>query len=156
MSISIESEAKKLYDNRLMQNDEQISLFEEALVRIEDEHNFQHIPLLCRAFDDETANYEVMYEMVHAIERYDKISTPAQATAQFISAIPFMLPHAGEWLEILLFGILNDNTSRQVFAEKLADSSQSIKDQVHNVLRKIVADDPESFQHKVAEVILPH
>lgn len=152
MAINIQLEAEKLYNNRLMQDDEQIALFEEALERIGSEHDFQHIPLLCRAFDDETEHYEVMYGMVHAVERYDKFSTPAQATAKFINAIPSMLPHAAEWLETLLFGILNDDASRRVFAEQLANSPQDVQNQVRSILRKIVADDPGAFQNKVAEV----
>lgn len=152
MAINIQLEAEKLYTNRLMQDSEQIALFEEALERIGSEHDLQHIPLLCRAFDDETEHYEVMYGMVHTVERYDKLSTPAQATAKFISAIPSMLPQAAEWLETLLFGILNDNAARQVFAELLAASPSDIQNRVRSILRKIVADDPEAFQAKVAEV----
>jgi hypothetical protein len=152
MAINIDLEAEKLYSNRLMQDNEQIALFEEALERIEGEHDFLHIPILCRAFDDETEHYEVMYGMVHAVERYDKFSTPAQATATFISAIPAMLPQAAEWLETLLFGILNEDASRRVFAEQLALSPPNTQQQVRSILRKIVADDPEAFQTKVAEV----
>jgi hypothetical protein len=152
MAINIELEAEKLYTNRLMQDNEQIALFEEALERIGGEQDPQHIPLLCRAFDDETEHYEVMYGMVHAVERYDKFSSPVQATAEFIKAIPLMLPQAAEWLETLLFGILNDDASRQVFAEQLVISSPDVQSQVRDALRKIVADDPEAFQTKVAEV----
>ena len=152
MDINIELEAEKLYTNRLMQDNEQIALFEEALERIEAERNVQHIPLLCRAFDDETEHYEVMYGMVHAVERYDKFSTPAQATATFISSIPAMLPQAAEWVETFLFGILNDDAARQIFAEQLAISPPNVQDQIRSLLRKIVADDPEAFQTKVAEV----
>lgn len=152
MAINIQLEAEKLYNNRLMQDNEQIALFEEALERIGDEHDFQHIPLLCRAFDDETEHYEVMYSMVHAVERYDKFGTPDQTSAKFISAIPSMLPQAAEWLETLLFGILNDNASRQIFAKQLAISPQNVQNQVRSTLRKIVADDPQAFQTKVAEV----
>jgi hypothetical protein len=152
MAINIELEAEKLYANRLMQDNEQIASFEEALERIGGEHDFQHIPLLCKAFDDETEHYEVMYGMVHTIERYDKFNGPAQATAKFISAIPLMLPQAAEWLETLLFGILNDDKSRRVFAEQLTTTPLDVQNQVRSILRKIVADDPEAFQNKVAEV----
>jgi hypothetical protein len=152
MATNIEIEAEKLYANRLMQDNEQIALFEEALERIGSELNPKHIPLFCRAFDDETEHHEVMYGMVHMVERYDKLSSPAEATAEFISAIPLMLPQAAEWLETLLFGILNDNAARQVFAEQLAISPPEVQNQVRNALRKIVADDPEAFQTKVAEV----
>lgn len=153
MAIDINAEAQRLQDNRLMENNEQIAQFEEALEQITNERNPEHIALLCRAFDDDTEHHEVMYSMVHAVERYDEFSTPAKATAEFVKAIPSMLPHASEWLETLLFGILNEDASRRVFAEQLANSTPTTQEQIVGVLRKIAAESPDQFQAKVDEIL---
>jgi hypothetical protein len=152
MAITLEQAAQDLYANRLMLDNEQISAFEEALTRITSERDFHHIPLLTRALDDATEQYDVMDSVVHAIERYDKFSSPAKATATFIEAIPSLIPQAGEWLDIMLYRILNDDASRQVFAEQLAASSLTVREKVTSVLNKIAAEEPQAFQTKVAEV----
>ena len=152
MAITLEQAAQNLYANRLMLDNEHISAFEEALTRITSERDFHHIPLLARALDDATEQYDVMDSVVHAIERYDKFSSPAEATATLIETIPSLIPQAGEWLDIMLYRILNDDASRQVFAEQLAASSLAVREKVTGVLSKIAAEEPETFQTKVAEV----
>lgn len=153
MAINIELVGKQLRDNRLMKDDEQIRLFEEALEQIGDEQNAANISALCQGFDDDTEHSEVMFGLIHTIEGYDSFSPPEEAMSNFIQAAPSMLPHAADWLRTMLVRILNDTNSRLSFAQSLANSGPDDKKIIQDTLQKISIEDPTKFKEKVSEVV---
>ncbi len=153
MTTSIELATQQLRDNRLMKNNEQIGLFEEAIEQISDDENVEHISALCQGFDDNTEHSEVMFGLIHTIEGYDRLSSPSAAISSFIQAAPTMLPHAADWLRTMLVRILNDANSRLLFRQLLANSEANSKELIRAVLQKISADDPTKFEAKVSEVV---
>lgn len=153
MATNIELATQQLRDNRLMKNNEQIGLFEEAIEQISDNEDVGHISALCQGFDDNTEHSEVMFGLIHTIEGYDRFSSPSEAISNFIQAAPTMLPHAADWLRIMLVRILNDANSRPLFSQLLASSSPNSKEPIRAVLQKISADDPAKFEVKVSEVV---
>jgi hypothetical protein len=153
MATNIELATQKLRDNRLMKNNEQIGLFEEALEQIIEDENVEHISALCQGFDDNTEHSEVMFGLIHTIEGYDRISSPTEAISTFIQAAPSMLPHAADWLRTMLVRILNDADSRLLFSQLLASSGPNSKEPIRTILQKISAEDPADFEAKVSEVV---
>lgn len=153
MKILLNVYSKKLIANRLLRNDDEIEAFKNAREAILKRKNPKDISIFCQAFDDETEDYEVMFGIVHDIEAYDNISSTEIATEQFVISIPFMAEKATEWLEVLLFRILNDDNSRLVFAQILGSSDTSLRSYTLKVLQKIAQEDPEEFREKVDEVI---
>ena len=153
MEGTFENYSKNLINNRLLRSNDEIDTFEAAREAIAERKNPKDISLLCQAFDDETEEYEVMFGLVHTIEMYDKTSTAEIATTEFVKAIPFMADKATEWLEVLLFRILNDDDSRLIFARVLGETDSNIRSYILRVLGKIVNEDPEEFETKVDEVM---
>ncbi len=152
MATDIKLLTQQLRDNRLMKNNEQIGLFEEAVEQISYEENVKDISALCQGFDDSTEHSEVMFGLIHTIEGYDRLSSPTEAISNFIQAAPTMLPQAADWLRTMLVRILNDTDSRLLFSQLLATSSPSSKEPIRAILQKISADDPAKFEAKVSEV----
>ncbi|PAF37579.1 hypothetical protein CHH58_07975 [Terribacillus saccharophilus] len=62
-------ELQNLKDNRLLRDDQEVEKFEKAIKNILKMKDGNNIPLLCQGFDDETENDEVMFGLIHAIER---------------------------------------------------------------------------------------
>ena len=153
MDNAIRTNFEKLVANRLLSSDEEVLLFEEALQFFVEEENPEHISLLCQAFDDDTEDYEVMFGLVHIIEAYDKKTSVETATTEFVKAIPSLLKRGEEWLEVLLIRILNDDTSRIVFAQVIGDADKTTRSTTLNKLKKIAKEDPEEFGDKVADLI---
>ena len=153
MANSIELNSKKLLVNRLLKTDEEIVAFEEAMQFIAERENVDDIRLLCQAFDDDTEEYEVMFGLVHTLESYDKVVSSEIATTAFVKAIPVMPGKADEWLEVLLIRILNDDSSRTVFAQVLGEIEKTTRAQVLKVLKKVAEEDPDEFSEKVDDVV---
>jgi hypothetical protein len=153
MEKEVESNFQKLLTSRLLKDDEDIAAFEEAMQFIAERQDPKDIRLLCQAFDDDTEEYEVMFGLVHTLELYDKVVSPNVATNEFIKAIPLMVGKADEWLEVLLFRILNDDSSRTVFTQVLGEAERSTRTSTLKVLKKIAKEDPEEFGEKVNDVV---
>jgi hypothetical protein len=153
MATDIKSLTQQLRDNRLMKNNDQIGLFEEALEQIGYEEDVKDILALCQGFDDSTEHSEVMFGLIHTIEGYDSLSSPTEAISNFIQAAPTMLPHAADWLRTMLVRVLNDANSRLLFRQLLADSDPSSREPIRATLQRISADDPAKFEEKVSEVM---
>jgi Immunity protein 30 len=153
MAINLESTTRQLRDNRLMKNDEQIRLFEEALEQIGDEGEVAQIAALCQGFDDNTEHSEVMFGLVHTIEGYDNISSAEEAMSNFLEAAPVMLPQAADWLRTMLVRILNDANSRLLFSQLLATTNPASQNVIRAALQNISTEDPAKFGDKVKEVM---
>lgn len=152
MEPNIEFAIQQLRDNRLMETDEQLSIYEQVLDQIGNDEDVTHIPALCQAFDDNTEHREVMVGLVHIIEGYADFSSRKEELSYFLQGAPAMLPHAADWLRTMLVRILNHDKSRELFGELLANSEASIKELIRVALQKISSEDPNIFQTKVAEV----
>jgi hypothetical protein len=152
MTLDIETEIQKLRANRLMEEDEQIDLYEEALDNILAARDPAHIPLLCQGFDDHTEHHEVMHRLVHIIDSYDEKGKFEHRLTGFLRGVPTMVPHATDWLEIMLFRILNHDTARSAFGRALAASGPAVQQPVQQALAKIAREDPAAFSAKVQEV----
>ncbi|WP_052732400.1 Imm30 family immunity protein [Hymenobacter terrenus] len=153
MNTSVELAIQQLRDNRRMEADEQLTIFEEVLDQIAEDEDITNIPALCQGFDDDTDHSEVMWGLIHLIESYDRFSSRAEQLRYFLQGAPAMLPHAAEWLTTMLARVLNQDQARQALANELAASPPAVREPVVDVLRKLAAEDSERFATKVSEVL---
>jgi hypothetical protein len=148
MAISIQNELAVLKANRLMETNEQTRKFISAMENIFSLKNPEVIEYLCEGFDDDTEENEVMFDLVHTIEAYDKIVSPEIATGYFIKGINLMHPHAKGWIEIMLIRILNEDNSRIVFSNLIKHADAKTKKNVRSIIEGLVNEDPEEFSDK--------
>ncbi len=153
MELTTELALQQLRDNRLMSDNEQLAIFEEASYHLGGDEDVANIPALCQGFDDNTEHREVTSGLIPIIEGYDSFSSREEQLKYFIQGAPVMLPHAADWLRTMLVRILNDTDSRLLFSQLLASSSSSSKEPIRAMLQKISADDPDKFAAKVSEVV---
>jgi hypothetical protein len=153
MKTSLDQKISKLIKNRLMLNNEQIGLFEEAMESIFDLHDINRIHQLCLGFDDKTEQQDVMFGLIHGIEAYDGEYGMAATTQTFISAAPKLIPHAVNWLEIILMRYLNNDAARNVLKEELKKAGDESQEVISKALKQIQEKDPEAFYSLVKEVI---
>jgi len=148
-----EKEALRLFNNRLMQTDEEIANFEEAMNLLYEVENIENIEYFCKAFDDNTHQPPIMFSLIHGIENYDNVFGKEIATSKFLDSIQYMLPLAPEWLETMVLRNLNHNQSRDVFTEQLKHKNTDVKSTIKDVIDRLIKRNPQKFQETGKEVL---
>ncbi|ARC72535.1 MULTISPECIES: Imm30 family immunity protein [Bacillus] len=150
--MDIKPDLKKIYENRLLESEDEVQEFEESLAKVLDYGDVSVIPDLCRAFDDDTEQFEVMFGLVHGIERLYKNNIEEGLTYIAI-AVPELLSRAEEWVEILHYRILNHPEVRLAYRNVLSKLDSSIVVNIKDLLTEIKNEDPDMFSVSVDEVI---
>lgn len=97
--MNIKDEIKKLQQNRLLKNEDEVINFEETIGNLLSLKDAKLIKDLCSGFDDSTNNHEVMFGLIHAIEEFEG----EERLLEMAKAIPDMLPHATEMTQKFVF-----------------------------------------------------
>jgi len=150
--LDIKLELKKIRNNRLLENENEIQEFEESLAKVLDYGDISVIPDLCLALDDDTEQFEVMFGLVHGIERLYK-NNIEEGLTYIAKAVPKILNQAEEWIEILHYRILNHPEVRLAYCNVLSKLDSSLMDTIKELLIEIKNEDPEMFSESVDEVI---
>ncbi|MEK5100943.1 Imm30 family immunity protein [Cytobacillus sp. FSL M8-0252] len=150
--MDVKSELKKVYTNRLLQSQKEISEFEEALSYLITLGDTSIISELCMVFDDDTEQYEVMFGLVHGIEQLYKENIEEGLYLIAIS-VPNVIDRAADWMEVLHYRILNHDQVRISYGKVLSKLDEETKRVVINLLNDIKNEDPNLFSSSVDEVI---
>lgn len=150
--MSVKTELKKVYTNRLMQTGDEIIEFEEALSNLMVVGDTSIVGELCMGFDDDTEHHEVMFGLIHGIEYLykDNIEDGLFLIAQ---ATPGVIDRAREWVEILHYRILNDEQSRRLYGGVLSKLDSETKEIIINLLKDIRSEDLTRISNSVDEVL---
>ena len=143
--MDISSQICMLKNVRMLENDEQIILFEKLVKEIVNYSEAEHIKMLCSVFDDATENHEVMFGLIHAIESYDSKVGPEKSLEEVSKSIEVMKVNAYEWLMILHKRILNHAPSCLTYKTIIKDSDDKTKELVVELMRDIAKDNPGKF-----------
>ena len=150
--MDVKSELKKVYTNRLLQSQKEISSFEEAIGNLIGLGDISVITGLCRGFDDDTEQYEIMFGLVHGIEHLYKENIE-EGLYLIALAIPSVINRAREWMEVLHYRILNHEQVRKVYGSVLSQLDDKTKEIIINLLSDIKSEDPNMFSTSVDEVL---
>src|SRR5690348_9410363 len=94
---------ERLNATRLLQTAEECEQFEDALAEIDPASDLALLPMLYEVFDDQTAVPELMWQLLHLIESFEKEAH----LCTLIEKTPFLRKHAPDWLETFWARILN-------------------------------------------------
>lgn len=146
------SDVNKVYTNRLLQNQAEVTEFEQALSNLISSADVSIIGDLCMGFDDDTYKYEVMFGLVHGIEQLykDRIEEGLNLIAL---AVPKVINRAEEWMEVLHYRILNHEQVRITYGKVLSKMDIKTKEIIINLLTNIKDEDPDMFGNSVDEEI---
>ncbi|WP_033843109.1 Imm30 family immunity protein [Geobacillus icigianus] len=150
--MDIKSEIKKVYHNRLLETEKQVEEFEQALKNIYEYDEVSIIKDLMLAFDDNTENHEVMFNLVHTIEHLYK-NKIEEGLKLIANSVPIIIDYGREWIEILHYRILNHPQVRMIYAKVLRDIDIKARNIIKDLLEDIKREDPELFSDSVDEVL---
>ena len=161
--MDIKSHLKRLYDNRLLENENEIRDFNESLMEVIEYNDVSVITDLCLVLDDETEQFEVMFGLIHGIESLYK-NNIEEGLVCIAKAVPKMINSAKEWVEILHYRIwklvqlrrqiiLNHPQVRLAYGKVLSEFDPSITISIKELLIDIKNEDPDMFSESVNEVI---
>lgn len=139
----------ELYENRLMNTDEEVEKFEEISCKLFEVMQEDDILALCRVFDDNTNDHEMMFGLVHLIETFSS----EKAFQLTVSGIADMNVTAPEWAKIIVYRILNHAPSRQMFKKAVGASDIQTQQIIIALLNTIKSEDSDRFGVAVDEVI---
>ena len=150
--MDVKSESKRIYTNRILQSQKEISEFEEALSNLISLRDTSIIYELCMGFDDNTEQYEIMFGLVHGIEHLYKDNIE-EGLYLLALAVPSVIDRAKEWMEVLHYRILNHEKVRRLYGSVLSKLDIKTREVVINLLREIKSEDPSMFGNSVDEVL---
>ncbi|UTR15698.1 Imm30 family immunity protein [Salipaludibacillus sp. LMS25] len=150
--MDVKAELKRVYTNRLLQSQKEMSEFEEALSNLIALGDVSIIDELCMAFDDDTEQHEIMFRLIHGIERLYRVDVE-EGLYLIASVVPSVIDRAREWMEFLHYRILNHEQVRRVYGSMLSKLDDKRKEIVINLLKDIKSKDPAMFGDFVDEVL---
>lgn len=140
---------EELYNNRLLRTYEELEKFEENLNAISKVVKEEDILDLCKVFDDNTKDDEVMFGLIHLIE----IFSSEKAFEFTVIGIANMTTSAIGWAKIIIYRCLNNDFSRGMLKKAISFAEFSIQQKVISLLNIIKTEDFDKFGMSINEVL---
>jgi len=123
-----------LRENRLMQTEEQVATFENALAEIAENANEQNLSKYHLILDDQCQQPEVMFSLIHFLESFDA----EKQIAAFLEVVPQLMINAPEWARIIHNRILNDESACQVYQKLLNAANLNKPHFIYHLLQESI------------------
>jgi len=149
MSNKVNKYILQLINNGIMETDDEFELFEDAIANLADLVTIDDIPMLCKCLNDSTNEDEVMFGLIHLIEKFED----DRSIELIVQGVLEIIENTRGWSKILIKRILNNDSARNVCGfvfEQLDTSSREI---MIGVLEEIKCDNPKKFEEKVNFVL---
>jgi len=135
--------------NRFMRSRAEFIAFEEAMAELAKNPKNEYLPELHLVLDDECEHHEVMYGLIHFLESFDA----KEQLQAFIDVIPKLIIRAPNWTKTLLYGILNDDSSRALYKEILHSANSESRDVICQLLKEIAANESPPLSSRAESVL---
>lgn len=123
-----------LRENYLMQTQQQVTDFENALAEIADNPDEQNLSAYHLVLDDQCQQPEVMFSLIHFLESFDI----EEQIAAFIKVVPQLMINAPEWTKIIHDRILNDDSACQVYQKVLHSANLNTPHFIYHLLEESI------------------
>jgi hypothetical protein len=134
----IEALIQHLRKNAKLENSTDVERFDATLSQIAALNNPQAIALLVSFLNDNCKFHEVMFSIIHAIERVDDETY----IREIINVLPILWKESPYWANVIHFRIFNHATSRQNYRNQLAKAAPTIKMATKELLTKMRKEEP--------------
>lgn len=153
MTMKNEPLLEILYQNRHMDSEEEIRIFEDTLAQIaSNPHDISLLPGLLRVFDDFTTHHNVMWSLLHYIESFGEefgyrvyIKHVTEFDLGRLSDVEF-------WIGALFMRVINVEESRQelklVYAELPEVRQQAIRQVLKPFVEKSAVGSKDKLQRR--------
>ena len=140
---------EELQENRLLRSESEVTAFEAALAALAEVPNANLLPQLHLVLDDDCANYEVMFGLVHFLEAFE---LELQIGA-FLEVLPQLDVQAPLWSKILHFRILNDDSARECYRQIISRQSEPSLSKARAILETIVEEEDGPLKDAAKSVL---
>lgn len=140
---------QELYKNRLLNTTYELEKFEESLNAISEVIQEEDILDLCRVFDDNTKDDEVMFGLIHLIE----VFSSKKAFELTVLGVVNMTTSAPNWAKIIIYRCLNDDFARNMLKEVISIVDTKVQQEIISLLNTIKKEDFDKFGIAVNEVL---
>ncbi|MEH1788287.1 Imm30 family immunity protein [Nostoc sp.] len=123
-----------LRENRLMQTQQQVTDFENALAEIADNPDEQNLSAYHLVLDDQCQQPEVMFSLIHFLESFDI----EEQIAAFIKVVPQLMINAPEWTRIIHDRILNDDSACKAYHKLLQSANLNTPHFLYHLLEESI------------------
>ncbi|MHC5933070.1 Imm30 family immunity protein [Nostoc sp.] len=123
-----------LRENRLMQTQQQVTDFENALAEIADNPDEQNLSAYHLVLDDQCQQPEVMFSLIHFLESFDI----EEQIAAFIKVVAQLMINAPEWTKIIHDRILNDDSACEVYQKLLHSANLNTPHFLYHLLEESI------------------
>lgn len=139
----------KLYENRLLASDDEFNTFELALASLAELVDETDIPELCNVLDDNTEDEEVLFGIVHLMEKFSSL----EAFVLTVVGLSKIAKKSPRWAKIVLYRCLNDEGSREMLKKALQKADIIYSKEVVSLLNMIQAEEFQRFGSKIQEIL---
>lgn len=138
----------ELYENRLLENNVQIAIFEECLNKLSKDFKDEDVVELCQVLDDNTMEFEVMFGVIHLLETLSS----EVAFMNTIKGVVEIKRHSPIWAKTIIYRCLNDEFSIKMINIILPNLNKEIKDGFYALLSEINAEDGQQFGDAINKI----
>ena len=135
---------KQLFSSRKLSTDEEYAQFEAALQGLYECATVDDTIEICKAFDDDTKDDEVMFGIIHLIEHF--------RGEQYLKTIAICTPDmsdAHDWAMILNKRIINSAQFFDKYVEIIKLLGKEHKEKILKLLLDVKNDNPQKFGEKI-------
>lgn len=110
-----------------------VEKFEQILDKIESLNDPDSIVLLSQFFEDEAEYDELMFSLIHSIEKFDDTTY----IAALLETLPKLSQKAPNWCSVLLKRVNNNPSSKEVLDIAIESSNDDIKQLVNSLKSEV-------------------
>lgn len=140
---------EELYKNRLLNTSEEFEKFEKSLNEISEMIQEEDILDLCKVFDDNTGDDELMFGLIHLIE----VFSSERAFELTVLGVVNMMKSAPNWAKIIIYRCLNDDFARNMLKKAINNAESQVKQSIISLLNIIKNEDFNKFGMVIDEVL---
>lgn len=132
---------QELYENRLLSSNEEFERFENSLNKMAEVIKEDDIFELCKVFDDNTRDDEMMFGLIHLIETFSS----EKAFENTVLGVVNMMETAMNWAKIIIYRCLNDDFSKDMLKNAIIKADYQVNQSIVSLLYVIKQEDEEKF-----------
>lgn len=141
--------SKYEYINRLINarnliSDEDYAQFESALIQLDETIKIEDVYDICKAFTDTTNDDEVMFGIIHLIEKLQ-----GEDYLKCIAICTPTMTEAHEWAMTLNKRIINSDRYYMMYIDVINSLDMELKGKILRLLVDVKNDNPKRFSEKV-------
>lgn len=137
-------EIQKLIEARKLSTSEEYTIFEDALNALQGKISIDDVSDICRAFYDDTQDDEMMFGIIHLIEKL--------CGKDYLKEIAICTPamkDAHNWAMILNKRIINSQEYFAMYIEVIRSLESESKNKIVGLLNDVKNDNPNRFSEKI-------